>query len=454
MADLNALIAQGAQFKAPPDPFAQYAQMQQLQHGQNQNALTQYQLENAKRADVQQNALNLAYSQSLKPDGTVDYNKLTQSLAGAGAGSLIPGATKQQFEAQKAQREAAKAEGDLVDQRLKQSRLGLEGVTTPEQFLVWHQSNHADPILGKYLAERGVTAEQSRARIDAAIAAGPQAFQQLLNESKLGTEKAMENHFIEQTSGQQRWTSAVPKFGPGAATIVPGTIVNQVMTPGEASTAATALAGQRITARGQDIVAGTAAKALAQAGNLPLQESLAAARERGTLTTKNEVAAKAILPKVIADAEVGLAAIDGMIGSAQVDKKSGKVTFAQGGAEMHPGFGQSVGVGVPGLKYVHGTAEADFDALYKQVMGGAFLDAYESLRGANAITDIEGAKGTAAKTRLSTAQSEVEFVRAARELQSIMRKGVERARAKAGAVSGGNPHAAKTDAQIKAELGL
>ena len=94
-------------------------------------------------------------------------------------------------------------------------------------------------------------------------------------------------------------------------------------------------------------------------------------------------------------------------------------------------FKPAVGVGVPGLKYVHGTAEADFDALYKQVMGGAFLDAYESLRGANAITDIEGAKGTAAKTRLSTAQSEVEFVRAARELQSIMRKGVERAKAKA-----------------------
>jgi hypothetical protein len=200
-------------------------------------------------------------------------------------------------------------------------------------------------------------------------------------------------------------------------------------------------------------VAGTAAKALAQAGNLPLQESLAAARERGTLTTKNQVTAQAILPKVIADAETALQGITGMIGSAQVDK-TGKVSYPQGGTLAHPGFESAVGAGLPGLKYVPGSSAADFNKRFDQVMGGAFLDAYESLRGANAITDIEGAKGTAAKTRMSTAQSEVEFVRAARELESVVRKGIERAKAKAGAVSSGNPYAAKTDAQIKAELGL
>ena len=48
MADLNALIAQGAQFQAPIDPFAQYGKMQQLQNAGMQNQLTQQQLATAK----------------------------------------------------------------------------------------------------------------------------------------------------------------------------------------------------------------------------------------------------------------------------------------------------------------------------------------------------------------------------------------------------------------------
>jgi len=48
MADLNALIAQGAQFQAPPDPFAQYGRMQQLQNAGMQNQLTQQKLASAK----------------------------------------------------------------------------------------------------------------------------------------------------------------------------------------------------------------------------------------------------------------------------------------------------------------------------------------------------------------------------------------------------------------------
>ena len=48
MADLNALIAQGAQFQPLPDPFAQYGKMQQLQNASMQNQLTQQQLASAK----------------------------------------------------------------------------------------------------------------------------------------------------------------------------------------------------------------------------------------------------------------------------------------------------------------------------------------------------------------------------------------------------------------------
>jgi hypothetical protein len=62
----------------------------------------------------------------------------------------------------------------------------------PAAYLQWHEANHADPIIGPALKARGVTVDQSRAQIDAAIAKGPQAFADLINGSKLGTEKFME----------------------------------------------------------------------------------------------------------------------------------------------------------------------------------------------------------------------------------------------------------------------
>jgi hypothetical protein len=57
MADLNALIAQGAQFQAPIDPFAQYGKMQQLQQGQQANQLNQMKMEEMQAATAERNAL-------------------------------------------------------------------------------------------------------------------------------------------------------------------------------------------------------------------------------------------------------------------------------------------------------------------------------------------------------------------------------------------------------------
>jgi len=58
MADLNALIAQGAQFQAPPDPFVQYGRMQQLEQGQQANQLNRMKMDEYQRGLEQQNALS------------------------------------------------------------------------------------------------------------------------------------------------------------------------------------------------------------------------------------------------------------------------------------------------------------------------------------------------------------------------------------------------------------
>jgi hypothetical protein len=191
-------IALGVKGLEVANPLAQYSQVAQIQNAQNQNQLAQFQLGAAQRQEISQNALNEAYSKNIDPKtGEVNFAGVRNYLAGKGAGAQIPGQLKLEREAATARLTQQKAETELVDSKLKQSRQFLDTINpldpkAPEQYLAWHQANHADPVLGPALAARGVTAEQSMARIQQAIQAGPQAFAQLINQSKLGTEKFME----------------------------------------------------------------------------------------------------------------------------------------------------------------------------------------------------------------------------------------------------------------------
>jgi hypothetical protein len=92
---------------------------------------------------------------------------------------------------------AAKDRQQSVGEAIKNSRMLLDGVTTPQQYLAWHQANHADPVLGAYLDSRGVTVDQAMAKINEAVKT-PQGFAQLLNESKLGAEKAYANAMAQK----------------------------------------------------------------------------------------------------------------------------------------------------------------------------------------------------------------------------------------------------------------
>ena len=59
------------------------------------------------------------------------------------------------------------------------------------------------------------------------------------------------------------------------------------------------------------------------------------------------------------------------------------------------------------------------------------MEAFRSLKGGGSITEKEGEKATAAITRMNKASSESEYIKAARELQGILREGVKRAKDKA-----------------------
>jgi hypothetical protein len=198
-------ISLGVQPIQLADPVARYGQLAAIQNAQNQNALAQYQLGTAKREEQTLNALNEAYAKSYDPaTGKINRNTLRETLARGGFGSKLPGIEKTLLELdkeellrQKTQGEVSAQTVDLLDKKLKQSRSFLDTLNpadpnAPAEYIRWHEANHADPLIGPALKSRGVTVEQSRAQIQAAIDKGPQAFADLINGSKLGTEKFME----------------------------------------------------------------------------------------------------------------------------------------------------------------------------------------------------------------------------------------------------------------------
>lgn len=262
MADLNALIAQGYQFQAPPDPFAQYAKMQQLNVGQNQNALAQYQLAQAQRQDVQANALNAAYASGVNPDtGEMDYAKVRRSLAAGGAGSQIPALEKTRLEQQQAKLTQEKLLGEIaaqpvalaeakikvVDSQLKQSKDRLNQIDpyspdAGQQLLAWHQSNHQG-LLGDTLRASGSTPEQTQGAIQAAVAKGPAGIADFIQKSTLGqTEFAKSIAPIPEaaTDGKTKFFIDKNPKSPTFGQKIGGAGFEMGMTPGEKSTADTA----------------------------------------------------------------------------------------------------------------------------------------------------------------------------------------------------------------------
>lgn len=140
-------------------------------------------------------------------------------------------------------------------------------------------------------------------------------------------------------------------------------------------------------------------------------------------------------------AQTALGVISSMIGDLQV--VNGQIT--QGKRPPHPGFEDVIGATWrPGARFISGTNAADFDAYLEQVEGGAFLEAYERLKGTGQITEVEGQKATRAITRMKRSVSEPEFVKAAREFEGIIRSALARADEREARLKGVSPRATGT----------
>jgi hypothetical protein len=152
-------------------------------------------------------------------------------------------------------------------------------------------------------------------------------------------------------------------------------------------------------------------------------------------------------PKVLATINDTLRNVDDLIGDARIIKDSkGKekidYTVTKDGKQVQgrkpqAGFDYAVGAGLPRWAVMGGSDTAGFLTRLDQIKDKTFLQAFESLKGGGQITQIEGEKATSALNRMNTAQSEVEFIKAAREFEENLRTGMELAKKKAGLPTGG-----------------
>jgi hypothetical protein len=137
---------------------------------------------------------------------------------------------------------------------------------------------------------------------------------------------------------------------------------------------------------------------------------LASAGAAGSEMGQSVAKAEFDLPRVEANATLAKADIDKLI--------------------SHPGRKWITGATSLG-PIVPGTPQADADALAKKIQGQTFLQAFQSLKGGGAITEVEGQKAEQAIAALSRAQSDEAYVAALKDLKGVLDRGLEKARKQA-----------------------
>ena len=419
------------------DPLAQYGKVATIQNAQQQNALAQLKMQESQRDLAATNALNQAYKQAYNADtGEVDLNALRSSLATGGYGSKLPGIEKSIFEGREAKTKALKGETDLLDSKLKQSRQFLDTINpnSPDalqRYLQWNEGQFADPVIGKALQSRGITIDQVRDQLSGLVSQ-PGGLQRAILQSAMGIEKFMELNKPTLSNVDVGGKVVSQSFQPLTGELTKVGELTKTMAPGEAKRIS--LEDRRVAVLEEN---------QRRDADPAFQQSMAAARAMGAEIAKNDVAAAQALPKVLSRAEETVRLIDEMIGVR--DSKTGKLIQ---GSKPHPGFKAAVGMGdiwtlgIPGVaQVIPGTNAAGFKSRFEQSTGQSFLEAFESLKGGGAITEAEGAKATAAINRMSLSTNEDEFIRAALDLQDVVRKGVANAQARAATAASRAPGA-------------
>lgn len=410
-----ALGVRGIELQNPMNALAQFSQ---IQGAQQANRLNQMQMAEYERARTEEEGLR-NYLSGADLTATETRNALMAKFGKSGREFA-----KNLTELDKAKTEEAARKAKLAIDKTGMYRDMVGSLGSPTDAIEFMKLQATDPDMAGTPITR-----MPLMKVLSSIPQDPVGFETWKKQTALGMSK-----FVEQNKAQL----STKDTG--------GAVVDRTFEPltGKittlSTTAKTATPGERLTdARAKENIAISQEK-LKREGDPAFQQTMASARATGEAIAKNDVAAKQALPKIISDAQLALDVVDQMVGKQEVRDAKGKII--QAATAPHPGFQDAVGATyLPGARFVPGTQAASFQALQNQVEGTAFLSAFEALKGGGAISEKEGEKATAARMRMTLAQNENEYIKAAREFQDIVRKGVENAQRKAGggaaAVGGG-----------------
>jgi hypothetical protein len=422
-------------YRAPQfeSPLTQATQAAQLGTAQQQNMLGQMQMAEMGRAAQQKNQMREILANA-DPSSPEINNLIRKAYVQSGDIAGLMAHDKTVAEAQAARAKTSESEAKTAQAKAGTAKTDFE-LNRDKTNYAWESvANSSTPEAYRQNIENSVTkgyvtreqADQGLARLSAAVAldttqGGNTNFMKLRMESleKLLTAK-------DQLSRIEPKPEKVDAGGKIEFRDLNPNSLTFGQTVGPKSITKTATIGELETARHNKKTEGIQGAELKLKQDKELrekdpafQQAMAAAKAKGEAIAKGDVAAVQALPKILDRANRSLALIDELVGKQEVRDKNGKLI--QQGTAPHPGFNSAVGFGL-GERFVPGTSASDFQSRFEEIKGGAFLEAFESLKGAGSISEKEGEKATTAITRMSLAQSEKEFVAAARDLQDVVRK--------------------------------
>lgn len=418
-----ALGVRGIELQNPMNALAQFSQ---IQGAQQANRLNQLQMAEYERARTEEEGLR-NYLSGADLTATETRNALMSKYGKSGR-EFAKGLT----ELDKAKTEEAARKAKLAIDKTGMYREMVGGIASPADAIEFMKLQATDPDMAGTPITR-----MPLMKVLSSIPQDPVGFETWKKQTALGMTKFVEQNKPQLSTKDTGGELIDRTFEPLTGKMTTLSTTKKTATPGE-----------RLTdARARENIAISQEK-LKREGDPAFQQTLAAARATGEAIAKNDVAAKQALPKIISDAQLALDVVDQMVGKQEVRDAKGKLI--QAATPPHPGFQDAVGATyLPGARFVPGTQAASFQALQNQVEGTAFLSAFEALKGGGAISEKEGEKATAARMRMTLAQNEGEYIKAAREFQDIVRKGVENAQRKAGGAGAAAGGSANVDALLE-----
>ena len=182
---LDPSIALGIRPLEVPNQLAQYAQMAQVENAQQQNALAQFQLGAARRAEQGQNALGQAYGEFYggggaggagmggapgSVPGAIPYGAMRESIVQklrTTAPHLIPGELAKISEMEQKALLSRKTQGEIeaqastqIDKALDLYRKEVPRINDADAAIRFVKAQYADPVIGK-IASRFQSLEQT-----------------------------------------------------------------------------------------------------------------------------------------------------------------------------------------------------------------------------------------------------------------------------------------------------